>query len=325
MMQTVCFIAAVPEQSLPGKRAAKSKRSYTGVKFAMKTLSLLVACSVACPAVAEQKLPPFTEAVLPMESDLYAVSIGPGGPGEEFGSDATNGGLYRIASDGETEEIELSDGQGLRNPTGMVRAGNQIIIVDGNEVISTQPDGAVSWRQGLDEDGVFLYDIEVLNENTLLVSDFGRGAFLSVAPQTGQIQPYHGDLRISGLARFAIAETGIYAVSWGSDDAWDSALYWVPHSDNGHTVATLSEGFGNLESVEIVNETVIVGGYRGHEKYPNAKLLRVETDGTVHPLITGSHSRGISDIFFDGSSIWLTYFYDASYAELPSQVAQNLD
>ncbi|WP_298855363.1 hypothetical protein [uncultured Ruegeria sp.] len=291
----------------------------------MKVLSLLVASAVACPAVAEHKLPPFTEAVLPIGNDIYAVSIGPGGPDEEFGSDATNGGLYKVASDGASEEIKLSDGQGLRNPTGMVRSGNQIVIVDGNEVISTALDGTINWRQALDGDGVFLYDIEVLDENTLLVSDFGRGAFLSVATKTGQIQPYFGDLRIIGLARIAIAKTGIYAVSWGSDDAWDSALYWVPHSDNGHTVATLSDGFGNLESVELINDTVVVGGYPGHKEHPRAKLMRVETNGTILPVDAGSHSRGISDIFFDGSSIWLTYFYDASYAELPSQAAQNLD
>ncbi len=291
----------------------------------MKVLSLLVACSVACPAVAEQQLPPFTEAVLPMGNYIYAVSIGPGGPDEEFGSNATNGGLYKLTPEGDTEEIKLSDGQGLRNPTGMVRSGNQIVIVDGNEVISTAPDGTVNWRQVLNDDGVFLYDIETLDENTLIVSDFGRGAFLSVATQTGQIQPYLNDLRIGGLARFAIAETGIYAVSWGSDDAWDSALYWVPHSDNGNTAVTVSNGFGNLESVEIVNGTVVVGGYRGHKEHPNAKLMRVETAGTILPLRAGTHSSGISDIFFDGSSIWLTYFYDASYAVLSSQTAQNLD
>lgn len=291
----------------------------------MKVLSLLVACIAACPAVAEQELPPFTEAVLPMGNGIYAVSIGPGGPDEEFRSDATNGGLYKLTADGEVEEIELSDGHGLRNPTGMVRSGNQIVIVDGNEVISTALDGTVNWRQALDDDEVFLYDIEALDDDTLLVSDFGRGAFLSVAAQTGQIQPYQSDMRINGLARIAIAETGIYAVSWGSDDAWDSALYWVPHSDNGDTITTLSDGFGNLESVEIINNAVVVGGYRGHEKYPNAKLLSVDTDGAIHPLNAGYHSRGISDILFDGSSIWLTYLYDASYEELPSQAVQNLD
>ncbi len=324
-MQTARFIDAAPEQSLPEKRVATSKHRYTGELFEMKVLSLLVTCTTAFPVVAEQELPPFTEAVLPMGNDVYAVSIGPGGPDEEFSSDATNGGLYKLTPDGATEEIKLSDGQGLRNPTGMVRSGNQIVIVDGNEVISTASDGTVNWRQALDDDGVFLYDIEALDDDTLLVSDFGRGAFLSVAAQTGQIQPHLCDLRISGLARFAIAETGIYAVSWGSDDAWDSALYWVPHSGNGDTAVAVSTGFGNLESVEVVNGTVVVGGYRGHEKYPNARLLRVETDGSVDPLSVGSHSRGISDILFDGWSIWLTYFYDASYAELPSQAIQNFD
>lgn len=291
----------------------------------MKLFPLLAACSLACPAAAEQGLPPFTEALLPLDSDLYAVAIGPGGPGEEFGSDAANGGLYRILPGGKAEEIELSDGRGLRNPTGLVQAGSQIIIVDGNQIISTSPDGSVDWRQSLDAEGVFFYDVETLDDSTLIVSDFGRGAFVSVAIQTGEIRPHLGDLRINGLARFAIADEGIYAVSWGSDDAWDSALYMVPQSEGSNTADLIADGFGNLESVGLVNGSIVVGGYRGHEKFPEARLLSIAPEGTVLPLSVGSHSQGVSDIFFDGSSIWLTYFYDAFYEKLSFQTLQKTE
>ena len=285
----------------------------------MKLVSLLPPFLLAGPAAAGQNLPPFTEALLPMNSELYAVAIGPGGPDEEFGSDAVNGGFYRIVPGGTAEEIELSDGQGLRNPTGLVRAGDQIFIVDGNQVISTAPNGLVNWRQSLDAEGVFFYDIEALDDSTLIVSDFGRGVFVSVAVQTGEFQPHLGDLRINGLARFAIAEEGIYAVSWGSDDAWDSALYMVPQSEGSNTADLIADGFGNLESVGLVNGNVVVGGYRGHETFPEARLLSIASEGTVSPLSAGSHSQGVSDIFFDGSTIWLTYFYDAAYEKLSSQ------
>ncbi|KIC32224.1 hypothetical protein RA25_12320 [Leisingera sp. ANG-S5] len=280
---------------------------------------------MAGPAAAGQSLPPFTEALLPMGSNLYAVSIGPGGPGEEFGSDAANGGFYRIVPGGTAEEIELSDGQGLRNPTGLVQAGNQIFIVDGNQVISTAPDGLVNWRQSLDDEGVFFYDVEALDDNTLIVSDFGWGVFVSAEVQTGAIQPYLGDLRINGLARFAIADKGIYAVSWGSDDAWDSALYLVAQSQGSNTADLIADGFGNLESVGLINGNIVVGGYRGHEKFPEARLLSISPEGTVLSLSTGSHSQGVSDIFFDGTSIWLTYFYDAFYKKLSSQTLQKTE
>ena len=153
----------------------------------MRTLLMAAAiCVVALPAIAKQAAPPFTEAVLPKGSDLYAVAIGPGGPGKEFGSDATNGGLYRIKPNGEQIEIVLSDGQGLRNPTGLAEVNGQIVLVDGNQVISVGTDGVVNWRKTLNEEGVFFYDVEVLDEATLLVSDFGRGVFVSVASQEKQ-------------------------------------------------------------------------------------------------------------------------------------------
>lgn len=284
-----------------------------------KLLSILAAWAIVFPALAGQPVPPFTEAVLPVGPNLYAVAIGPGGPGEEFGSDETNGGLYRIMADGTAEEIGLSDGQGLRNPTGLVGTGGNIVLVDGNQIISVAPDGLVHWRKVLEDDGVFLYDIEALNDDTLIVSDFGRGVFTAIAARTGEIRPYLDGIQINGLARFEVTEKGIYAVSWGTDDAWDSALYLVSNGDGAGKAELLSDGFGNLESVEIIDGNVVVGGYRGHKAFPNVKLLRVGSSGTVQPIATGSTTRGVSDMFSDGTSVWLTYFYDSSFEALPVQ------
>lgn len=289
----------------------------------MKLPAFLAACVVAFPAFAGQTVPPFTEAVLPIGGDLYAVAIGPGGPGEEFGSDATNGGLYRIEPGGEPVAIELSDGQGLRNPTGLVEVDGHIVLVDGNQVISVTTDGAVNWRKTLNDDGVFFYDVEVLNQTTLIVSDFGRGKFVSVSARSGEIEPYLEDVQIKGLARFEIAEAGIFAVSWGADDAWNSALYLVSHSGATTTAKMLSDGFGNLESVEVIDGNVVVGGYRGHKDYPSAKLMSVTPDGTVQPLAAGSTTQGVSDIYSRGSAVWLTYFYDAAYEMLSMNTLLN--
>ncbi len=280
---------------------------------------ILAACLAAFPAFAKVAAPPFTEAVLPIGSDLYAVAIGPGGPGKEFGSDATNGGLYKITSGGAKIEIPLSDGQGLRNPTGLTEIDGQIFMVDGNQILSVSPDGTVTWRVTLKEEGVFLYDVEILNETTLIVSDFGRGVFVSVAAGSGKVQPYLPDVQIKGLARFEIAESGIFAVSWGADDAWDSALHLVSNSANGAKATMLTDGFGNLESVEVIDGQVVVGGYRGHKAFPNTKLMHVARDGTVKPLGTAAATKGVSDMYFAGSSVWLTYFYDAAFERLPAR------
>ena len=71
--------------------------------------STLSALLVALPILADQRhfigLPAYTEAILPLGAELYAVSIGPGGPGAEFGSDARNGGLYKTSQSGSFVEL----------------------------------------------------------------------------------------------------------------------------------------------------------------------------------------------------------------------------
>ncbi len=286
----------------------------------MRLFFTILALAVTQPALAEQDLvgglPPYTEAVLPLGRDLYGVAIGPGGPSEEFGSDALNGGLYRLDRGGAHTLISLSDGEGLKNPTGLVEAAGQIVLVDGNQVISLSPEGQVNWRRDYEEEGAFFYDIEVLDEATLLVSDFGRGAFVSISVETGEMKPYLSEVRINGLARFEVGQNGIYAVSWGADDAWDSAVYRVAGPKGQVRAEQLADGFGNLESIGIVEGSLILGGYRGHRDHPEAKLLGLDDDGKVYALDKGADTQGISDIYYDGGSLWLTFFKDAAYSEV---------
>lgn len=224
-----------------------------------------------------------------------------------------------IRRDGSQKLIELSDGEGLRNPTGIVGTKDQIVLVDGNQVISTSTDGTVAWRKSLDEDGVFFYDIEALDEATLLVSDFGRGVFVRVASDAGTIQPYLPEIQISGLARFELDGDKIFAASWGADDAWDSAVYRVSDLEDIAMTEKLSDGFGNLESVEVIDGQVILGAYRGHGDHQTTKLLKLDASEKVKPLQLGSDTQGVSDIYFDGKRVWLTHFYDASFSAHPAE------
>ncbi len=288
----------------------------------MRTFIAILALTIAQPALAEQTLvgglPPYTEAVHPLGTELYGVAIGPGGPGVEFGSSELNGGLYRLDEGGAHRRILLSDGKGLQNPTGLVQAAGQVVLVDGNQVISLSPKGVVNWRRNYEEEGAFFYDIEVLDETTLLASDFGRGAFVSISTETGEMKPYLDEVRIDGLARFEVGPEGIYAVSWGADDAWDSAVYLVAGPNGQARAVQLADGFGNLESIELVEGSLILGGYRGHEAHPDTKLMWLDNDRKVYALDAGSDTQGVSDIYFDGYSVWLTFFKDAAYSKVPA-------
>ena len=188
------------------------------MKFLFAILTIIALFSGL--AVASGKTPPYTEAIAVVDDKVFAVAIGPGGPEVEFGLSDINGGLYLLDNGNGFEQIVLSDDNGLKNPTGLVQHNGQLVIVDGNEIISTSQQGAVNWRVKLEREGTFFYDIERLDEDTVLVGDFGNGHFLSVDARTGETAPYAEGATVPGLARFMVTDKGIYAISWGSDDAW---------------------------------------------------------------------------------------------------------
>lgn len=261
--------------------------------------------------------PPFTESVHPMGSDVLGVAIGPGGPGVEFSSPETNGGLYRLGQTATT--ILMSDGKGLRNPTGLTVADGVIYLVDGNEILAVTADGQVLWRVADGREGVFLWNIELASEGRLLVSDFGNGRFVSVNRADGAISDFASNIQLPGLARFTVGADAIWAITWGSDAGWDSTLHKISQTGAEWTAEAVASGFGNAEAVALMGDSILVGGYRGHETAPAARLMQVDPEtGTVAGLTIGGDTQGISDIMIDGDTVYLTFPPDASYVRLPT-------
>lgn len=261
--------------------------------------------------------PPFIEAVHPMNGEVLGVAIGPGGPGVEFSSAETNGGLYRL---GQTNvQIPMSDGKGLRNPTGLTVADGMIYLVDGNEILAVTAEGDVRWRVVDGREGVFLWNIELAADGRLLVSDFGNGRFVSVNRTDGAIRDFAPGLHLPTLARFTVAADAIWAITWGSDTGFDSTLYRVSQNGSDWKADAVTSGFGNAEAVALQGESILVGGYRGHETAPAARLMRVDpATGTVAGLTMGGDTQGISDIMIDGDTVYLTFPPDAKYARFPT-------
>lgn len=260
--------------------------------------------------------PPFIEAVYPMNGEVFGVAIGPGGPSVEFSSAETNGGLYRLGRT--TVHIPMSDGKGLRNPTGMTVSNGMIYLVDGNEILAVTPEGDVRWRVVDGREGVFLWDINLGPDDLLLVSDFGNGRFVSVNPADGAISDFAPELQLPTLARFAVTPGAIYAITWGSDTGWDSTLHRIGKNGSSWTAEVVASGFGNAEAVALDGDSIIVGGYRGNESAPEAKLMRVDpTTGTVAGLTVGSDSQGISDITINGETVYLTFPPDGRFVRFP--------
>jgi len=261
--------------------------------------------------------PPFIESVHPMGGEVLGVAIGPGGPSEEFSSSEANGGLYRLGQT--TTTILMSDGKGLRNPTGLTVADGVIYLVDGNEIIAVTADGEVIWRVADGRAGAFLWNIELIPNGRLLVSDFSNGRFVAVNRADGAISDFASNIQLPGLARFTVEEGAIWAITWGSDTGWDSSLHKISQVGADWTAEAVAGGFGNAEAVALLGGNILVGGYRGHETAPAARLMRVDpVTGTVTGLTIGADTQGISDIMIDGDSVYLTFPPDASYARLPT-------
>jgi hypothetical protein len=47
--------------------------------------------------------------------------------------------------------------------------------------------------------------------------------------------------------------------------------------------------------------------------------MSLDAKRNVRPLKLGADTQGVSDIYFDGGNVWLTYFYDASFSALPAK------
>lgn len=270
----------------------------------------LGACLSTGAVLADYATPPYTQTMLKVDGNLWAVSIGPGGPDVEFGSSKTNGGLYKISKDKAPEDILPSDGKGFRNPTGLVEHDGTIFIVDGAELIAIDRDRNVLWRTTYNAEGTFFYDIELMADGHLVLSDFGHGRLVLADPQNGKFSKFPESVSVPGLARIVVSGTTIYGTSWGSDDAFDGAVYRIFKDGDQWKTEQVVSGFGNPEAIELVGTKVIVGAYRGHKSVPDARMFVVES-GKVRSFNPGIETKGASDFARFGNEFWMSMFYDS--------------
>lgn len=260
---------------------------------------------------------PYPEAALPDGTDMLVVTIGPGGPGKEFGSSEPNGGFLRIAEDGTTTSVVLPKGVQLINPTGLLGTEDAIYLTDGATVIALDRAGGLLWQKTYDAPGAFLYDIEMLEEGKLLLTDFGNGALVVADIGTGAFSPFPFEGNLPGIARAEVRGDSIIFTQWGSDESFDGAVNRLTKVNGQWALKPLSGGFGNPEAIAALGEDVLVASYRGHENFQGPGLFRIDTKGTVTPLPDADIGRGASDFLIDHDILVVTRFKDGTIAKLP--------
>lgn len=260
---------------------------------------------------------PYPEAALPDGSDMLVVTIGPGGPAREFGSSEPNGGFLRIAEDGTTTSVALPDGVQLVNPTGIVGIGDAIFLTDGATVIALDRTGGLLWQKTYDAPGAFLYDIEMLEGEKLLLTDFGNGALVVADTRTGAFSAFPFEGSLPGIARAEVQGDSIIFTQWGSDESFDGAVSGLTKINGVWALKTLSGGFGNPEAITILGDDILVASYRGHENFPGPGMFRIDTNGIVTHLPDADIGKGAADFLIDHDNLVVSKFKDGSIVKIP--------
>ena len=260
---------------------------------------------------------PYPEAALPDGNDMLVVTIGPGGPGEEFGSSEPNGGFLRIAEDGTTTSVAVPDGVRLINPTGILGTEDAIFLTDGATVIALDRAGGLLWQKTYDAPGAFLYDIEMLEDGQLLLTDFGNGALVLADAKTGAFSAFPFEGKLPGIARAEVQGDTIIYTQWGSDEKFDGAVNRLTNTNGTWALTTLSDGFGNPEAITILGDDIVVASYRGHENFQGPGMFRIDAKGIVTHLPDADIGQGASDFLIDHDNLVVSKFKDGSVVKIP--------
>lgn len=267
-------------------------------------------------AYADGKLP-YPEAALPDGKDTLVVTIGPGGPDQEFGSVEANGGFLRIAEDGTTTSVALPVGVELINPTGILGTENANFLTDGARVIALDRIGGLLWQKTYNAQGAFLYDIEMFEDGKLLLTDFGNGGLVLADTQTGAFSAFPFDGNLPGIARAEVQGDSIIYTQWGSDDKFNGAVNRLTKVNGTWVLKTLSGGFGNPEAITMLGDDILVASYRGHENFQAPAMFRINTHGTVTHLPDVDVGQGASDFLIDQGNLVVTKFKNGSVVKIP--------
>lgn len=244
---------------------------------------------------------PNPEGVAVDDRGLLVLSTG---VDSDFANPAQDGAVYRLGADSTPALIELSDTVGLRNPTAIVTLDDRWVIADGVDVVAADHAGQLLWRSTATHDNAFLYDLAVMHDGMVLVSDFGTGRLFELDPKTGAMTEFAFDTPIPGLARLAILEDRIFLTTWGGGEDFSGTVQVLSKDADTWTLDPVAEGFGNPEGIAVLDgETLIVGTWRGRADQPDARVFRLTLDGSTTSLTAFDGVTGPADFLVTESAL----------------------
>lgn len=268
----------------------------------LKTSAIIVGLCLSQPASAQSFDIPNPESVAVDSGGTLVLSTG---VDSDFGNAARDGAIYRVDPDGVVTPIELSEAVGLQNPTSILTLDDRWIIADGSAVVAVDLAGQLLWRSTAAHQDAFLYDLALMDDDVVLLSDFGTGRLFAIDPKSGGITEFDFDKTIPGLARLAVRNGQIFLTTWGSDEAFDGRLQVLKNVDNTWVLKHIAGGFGNPEGVSVLDDaSLVVGTWRGREDKPNTRVFHVTPDGVVSPIAAFDGAQGPADLVIaDGTLI----------------------
>lgn len=162
-----------------------------------------------------------------------------------------------------------------------------------------------------------MYDIELLEDGKLLLTDFGNGTLVVADINTGAFSPFPFEGKLPGIARVVVHGDSIIYTQWGSDKEFNGAVNRLSKSNGTWTLKTLSGGFGNPEAITMLGDDILVASYRGHKIFQAPGLFRIDTKGTVTHLHNADVGQGAADFLINDDSLVVSKFKDGTVVKIP--------
>ena len=285
-----------------------------------KFLGSIVLASILSIGANAQEIGGFShpESVFILGDDIFVGNVGE--KLEPLSKD-NDGFISKLDKNGNLVELKFL--QNLHAPKGMNAIGNVLYVVDidrikgfdiksKKEVLNIEVNGAI-----------FLNAIEVLNKNTLLVSDTGTGIIHEVDVKKGEVKEF---VRINskiygGPNGLLLKKNVLYVAGYDPSGSGPAKLYKVDLNTKNMNVTQVGTLQGALDGIVFAkNGDLLVSDWGADMK---GVIYRVDSKGN-HSVVNLKKEGiefmgGPADIYSDGKKLWIPRMVDnqVSVIDLP--------
>ncbi|OCX43043.1 ATP-binding protein [Campylobacter ornithocola] len=265
------------------------------MKKSILTLALFAFCSASALEVQEFKGFAHPESIYVDESVVYVSNVGK----ELTPLNKDNDGfISKLDSDGKIVELEFI--KNLNAPKGMSKIGDILYVVDIDIVYGFNVKNKKEIFKLPIKNAVFLNDIVVLNNNTLLVSDTGTGYIHKVFLKDKKYENFiHLDSKYGGPNGLLIDKNTLFVAGYDPSDKTGGKIISIDL--NTKKIQELSNKIEQFDGIVFDQSKNLLVSSWGKDlqgyiySLKDNKEIKLDLDSI----------KGPADMFFDGKYLWV--------------------